>query len=243
MTDKPSKQHRLPVRLVNGQFELEYGGAVPLHDGARCELVVSESQISDPHLLRHLQEKKAVKILDSGTKLVAMLARPLSEAVPSNLEKHLLPSDFQYRHLGKWFTRWSPNTELRNFVEIEIGQANPSQLNMLDTSGGGLWLVVQGGRAAKLVSSPIHLPDIDLPETIPPLPAQSLNHALTLLSEAFEPWRISHTGNVYEQILYQETNGKWYPLLFLREQQTLEEGQMIADAHWKRFMSSMKPKS
>ena len=67
------KQHRLPLRFIDGAFELQFGGAVPLFDGTLCELIVTEDKISDPKLLESLSVKKAIKILDEGTKLVAML--------------------------------------------------------------------------------------------------------------------------------------------------------------------------
>ena len=32
----------------------------------------------------------------------------------------------------------------------------------------------------------------------------------------FEPWRKSHTGNIYGRIFYKEKNSKWYPIDVLR---------------------------
>jgi hypothetical protein len=209
-----------------------------LVDGARCELIVSEHEISDPELLEALRVKKAFKILDRGTKLLAMLSGSRSEQVPSELRKWLLPDDFAYRHLGMWFERWDRRSFNRNFVEIEIGPADERQMKFPELESGGLWLQVQGWRAVGLESSQIILPDC-----VPGGFATSLNHAYTLLSEVFEPWRISHTGNVYEQVLYQEGNGKWYPLYFLRDEKELEEGQSIAENHWSRFLAEMKPPS
>ena len=45
--------------------------------------------------------------------------------------------------------------------------------------------------------------------------AKSINHAYTLISQAYEPHRISHTGNVFSKVFYR-TNGMWEPLKFLR---------------------------
>jgi hypothetical protein len=56
-----------------------------------------------------------------------------------------------------------------------------------------------------------------MPEEVSPRNAVSLNHALTLLSQHYEKHRISHTGNAYERVFYQEENKKWYPIAHLRE--------------------------
>ena len=39
--------------------------------------------------------------------------------------------------------------------------------------------------------------------------AKSLNHAFTLLSQRFETWRISHSGNVFKQG-FTHLNGRWW---------------------------------
>lgn len=45
--------------------------------------------------------------------------------------------------------------------------------------------------------------------------AESLNHAFTLLSEEFEPWRKAHTGSIYQRVFYKDGE-LWYPLSTLR---------------------------
>jgi hypothetical protein len=67
----------------------------------------------------------------------------------------------------------------------------------------------------------------------------SLNHAFTKLSETYETWRISHTGNVYSRVLYQERNGHWYPLDLLRNETLDKKEQQIAHELWQTFMSKM----
>ena len=54
---------------------------------------------------------------------------------------------------------------------------------------------------------------------------------------AYEPWRISHTGNVYQRFLYKENNGKWYPLELLCNRALVEKEQEIAFQMWQDFMS------
>ena len=51
--------------------------------------------------------------------------------------------------------------------------------------------------------------------------AESVNHAYTVLSEKFEPQRVSHTGNVFDRVFYRSADVKgrrvWEPLRTLRD--------------------------
>jgi hypothetical protein len=78
-----------------------------------------------------------------------------------------------------------------------------------------------------------------LPSAITDKPVSSLNHAYTKLSETFETWRISHTGNIYTQVLYKERSGKWYPLDLLRNKALEKNEQEIARDLWEEFMARM----
>ena len=40
---------------------------------------------------------------------------------------------------------------------------------------------------------------------------------IMLLSEQHETHRISHTGNAYERVFYEESSGEWFPLAQLRD--------------------------
>lgn len=54
-----------------------------------------------------------------------------------------------------------------------------------------------------------------------PLMAESLNHAYTKLSERFEPYRRSHTGNAFQLVFYlgvgADREHSWEPLETLRK--------------------------
>jgi hypothetical protein len=95
---------------------------------------------------------------------------------------------------------WNPDTIA--FVEVWLGGPDDKQARLFQTNRGGLWLMTEGVEAVGLASTTVLLPDIISAE-----PVASLNHAYTKLSETFETWRISHTGNIYTRVLYQERNG------------------------------------
>jgi len=121
-----------------------------------------------------------------------------------------------------------------SFVQVWLDGPNDKQKSSLRTTSGGLWLITHGLDAIGLASTTIRLPAEILPN-----PVASLNHAYTRLSELFEPWRISHTENIYKHVLYQEKNGKWYPLDLLRNGVLAEKEQEIAQALWGAFLAKI----
>jgi hypothetical protein len=72
-----------------------------------------------------------------------------------------------------------------------------------------LMLQVRGDQEARLSPCPCTIPALEKS-------AESLNHAFTLISEAFETKRRSHSGNVFERVYTQVTVGKWQSLDELR---------------------------
>ena len=71
-------------------------------------------------------------------------------------------------------------------------------------------LKLRGTRKAELQTCKCDLGDGAL------MPPASINQAYTRLSEKYEPSRRSHTGNVFDKVLYMGTDGKAKPLSHLR---------------------------
>src|SRR5262249_377503 len=66
-------------------------------------------------------------------------------------------------------------------------------------------------------TKPPSLSDVECSLPTVYLSAKSPKHAYTLLSEYYEPQRVSHTGNVFKKILYSDRRtGLWWPLDRLR---------------------------
>lgn len=120
------------------------------------------------------------------------------------------------------------------FVEVHLAGPNDKQARQFDTSRGGPWLITEGIEGVGLASTTVKLP----PE-VPVDPVASLNHAYTKLSEAFETWRISHTGNIYKRVLHRERNEKWYPLDVLRNGALQQTEHETAQMLWNVFMAKM----
>ncbi len=96
-------------------------------------------------------------------------------------------------------------------MKIHISGPTKNQKKSCPKESGGLWITFEGGHAKSIKSSTVKLPEGIIPEK-----ADSLNHAFTLLSEKYEPWRKSHTGNVYSRMFFLAQDEKWHPLDVLR---------------------------
>jgi hypothetical protein len=107
------------------------------------------------------------------------------------------------------------------------------QKESLEDAGGGVFLLFNGLSQTGILTSPIKLPikdktgDGDNDKVV-----DSLNYAFTCLSEEYEPWRKSHTGNIYDRIFYKEKNDKWYPIDVLRNIVSVkkDEHQLVFEA-------------
>lgn len=234
MINKSLSKLRLPTVVVDGVIEFEYGGKLPLRDDARAEVVINTTDVMDPGFLDRMTRRRTVKLLPEGTVLLAMLSDPFGRGsfevmIPGETPKTIRPK------LGRWFDRRrGPQNPL--LVPLRLGPLLPLQESPDDDGKGGLWMALEGARTISLISSGVRLPNDVSKDAV-----RSLNHAYTRLSEHFETQRISHTGNVYEQVLYQEPNGLWYPLKVFRDEKIAAEENQIARAFWDDLKALLSP--
>lgn len=225
----PKTPVRVPVRMVNGQWEFFYGGNVPVREGTFGELLIQKERITDPKFLRALRKRSEHLLLDEGTALmVALSARDQSKL--DERYKALL-QEISPEHLSNEYY-WTSRPAGTRFVSVVIGPPLEGFPGYRRQQPGGVWLQLEGAQPKGLLVS-----SVELPEAVSEEPCQSLNHAFTLLSEVFEPWRQSHTGNVYQRMLYQESNGKWYPLERLRRAAEATEEHALIKQRWDELVS------
>lgn len=234
MTNTQSARRlRVPVRFVDGILECALGGAVPVKDGTEAELLVDRKFIADKAFLEMMERKGRHKVLDEGTFLLVCLTikpeSPISDTLRPLLKSY---NSLRGTIATEFLNTWNPGTLA--FVEVQLGGPDDKQARLFETNRGGLWLMTQGVEAVGLASTTILLPT-----AITDKPVASLNHAYTKLSETFETLRISHTGNIYTRVLYQERNGRWYPLDLLRNKALEKQEQEIAKGIWEEFMANM----
>lgn len=224
---------RIPVKLVDGQWEYFYGGGLPVKNGTVGDLVIDRSSIEDKKFLASLKRGSKHKILKPGTELlVALTVRRPSDISPG-LVNHLLPRGSNGPALGDAYY-WTTRSDDTRFVKIAVGGPTESQKRHDPEEKGGVWLHVEG-----LIPKGVSSSTIQLPKGVADESAASLNHAFTLLSERYEPWRKSHTGNIYDRMLFQETNGKWYPLNVLRDAALAKDEHQFLRSQWEQITKTL----
>lgn len=202
---------RIPVKLVNGKWEYLYGSDLPLKDGAVGELLVEKTAISDERFVDMFQERTEHKILESGTPLlVALSLPPDGNLVDYSLYDYLVPPN-SVAWSGSFYDVLRSRTPHIAFVEVRVD--GPTMWMRQNGYDDGVWLVVQGMQTKAVLTSPIIVP-----RPVSEEPLDSLNQAFTRISEKYETWRKSHTGNIYERVFFQRPDGKWYPLDVLRDE-------------------------
>lgn len=235
MFDDPFKPNniKIPAKLVNGNWEFFYGGPLPIKDGAIADLTVDESTITNKEFLKLIKNKNRYKILNEGTELKVALTIKHKPALDEKLRSYLTPINTKDLRIHPIFhkCRLSPDSK---FISIKLGSPTDSQISTHNEKRGGLWLDIQGLQPKGLISS-----TIDLPGCVANEPAISLNHAFTLLSQAYEPWRKSHTGNIYTRMFYKEKNNFWYPLEALRDTTIAKEEDDLIKGQWKKITEEL----
>lgn len=60
---------RIPIRYVDGRWECEYGGIVPVALDTEAELIINIRSITDQGFLARMKALSSIKVLDEGVKL------------------------------------------------------------------------------------------------------------------------------------------------------------------------------
>ncbi len=223
--DNWTEKVTLPIKRVGSAWEFYFGGEVPVREGARGELTLNARDITDEKFKQRVTQEVVVRILSEGTELCVALSDRSEDA----------------RRFGQW-PAVPPAALPPGTTRIERVRLGPvkkkkadQQLELEDVSAqGGLWLKVKGLERCELQGSTVLMPTGFDPAT-----AVSLNHAFTLLSERYEKHRLSHTGNVYERIFYQEADGRWYPLDDLRQGVLVDAECKLLAAAWEEVERSL----
>lgn len=216
----------VPVKRVGDRWEFFYGGDVPVKDGTLGELTLSADQISDDGFRQRVTAEASFQVLEEGTTLLVALSdrlrcTPYAEFGAQHFPQGIPPSTSCWEHV-----RLGPPR--KNKVKSQVAQ----QEFVPET--GGLWLRLKGLDKCELFSS-----TIQMPEKFMPAEAQSLNHALTLLSRRYETHRISNFVNVYTRVYYQDKDECWYPLDDLRRGVQAKAERKLLTQLWAEVESAL----
>jgi hypothetical protein len=217
----------VPVQWVHGVWKPIVGKIGEINANACAELVIDARHFAEKKLVRVWTAKRRIPALPPGSELrVALTVNPDLERafVGMLLSPNSTPYDIT--------SNISVNTR---FVSIRlVGPTDKQKEQKIEP--GGLWLWLTGMDVKKLESGLVELPGLLNLKQL-----DSLNQAFTRLSERFEPWRKSHTGNIYNRIYYQESNSRWYPLDDLRDRGRGAPERKVHGALWKAVVVQLEP--
>ena len=219
----------IPVKRVGERWEFFYGGDVPVHEGTLGELTLSANQISDERFRQRVSQELVVKILEEGAPLLVALSDRSNHGARIGTWPRVFPPGLPAGTTRlERITLGPPKPKAKD----KLSQVEPELDGFAET--GGLWLKLKGLERTELVAS-----TVKMPEGFHALTATSLNHALTLLSQAYEKHRIANTGNVYTRVFYQETNDRWYPLNDLRTGVQAEGERNLQSELWQQVEQNL----
>jgi len=171
--DPFDKTVRIPLRVVNGTLEYFYGGVPPkLKEGVVCDLIVPAWAIEDSQFVKKLDHRQHVELLQKDS---VVLVGVSDERTPEALKSSLITRD-GLRTQG---------------VQVLTNEGSFVSVKLIDA----LQLQLRGTKLGNLRPAKCRIDSIDKE-------AVSLNHAYRLISESFEPWRIAHSGNVFQKCFH-----------------------------------------
>lgn len=189
-TDKSKKTIVIPVLIKNGKIQRLDGNELPEIKDVKAKLIVPAHAIKDKQEVISLSDEKDIFILKSGSILLAQVT-----IKPPMVSEQQLSYINDVRDKYRGYKNLTGCLVADCLVEIELRT--------------DLSMTIRGTKKAKLIGCECYIPFLDVP-------AYSLNHAYTLISQEFEKWRISHSGNVFEGMYYLKDD-KWTCIGELRE--------------------------
>lgn len=187
---EPEHKISIPIQLYKGN--ITYLGGLPLppiKEGALADLILPASALLESDITQLLLGTTEVQLLPKGE---VLLAGVKTKDAPEALRG-------QAQKAPK-------RAELNPRAPADLGWV---RIDLLQD----LILRVGGGVHSELLDCTCRIP------ALPGKEARSVNHAYTLISEAFEPNRRSHTGSAFQKIYYPERELAWIALDGLRERE------------------------
>lgn len=211
--DKFAKTVRIPVRVSKGNVTFFYGGSLPImEDNIIGDLVVPAYAIKDPEILKKLSQETIKNVLPSGTILLVEFHPKDFDNLDANTE----------HHFRETFRRYLQKDSENAFFQIRGGY---SEVILKEP----LRVFTRGTKFPVLAPCICDIPFLKIE-------ARSLNHAYTLMSQVFEPSRMTHTGNVFKRVYFKDSDGRWYPL------NRISSG-LRADEEYENFIDGQAPKA
>lgn len=216
---------KFQVTYKDGSWHTDSKG-IAFIDGMSAEISVDDSMLIEQEQSEKFKKPQKFKVFGEGTKLLIALKIP-SEIAHSEKYKSVFssPGDYSfaaYGHFSRYF-----NVANYVFVSVELVKPDPTRyIAKINPEGGGWFVLDKAGKGTFTCGA------IKLPEPLELKTPKSLNHAYTLLSQLLETNRLSHTGNVYKQVFFKESDEQWYPLDKLRNPSKLDNSESVVSMLW-----------
>ena len=193
--DRFEKTLTIPVKVVKGEFHYFYGGQLPsLAEGTICDLIVPVWAFDDKDFLAKLEALQVEELLPKGARIFTAIS---SAGVPIHFRNLAFTSKELAQNFGGRLAEevgWKLSSKHRDSLFVEVVLEEPLRLEL------------RGVMHGRLMRVRCVIPHLENKEAV------SLNHAYRLISEKFEPNRISHAGNVFQKMVHFSAQGNCYPL-------------------------------
>ncbi len=189
-----AKTIKIPVYIENGQI-LTADPALKLKEFACGELTLLASAVLEDKKRTELLEIKLREILPADTMLLAAMkpGSGFDNYAPDDISRVLSPELCQHIYEPRQYGENISGTLESVFIPFMLLEPLKMELR------GGV-------KDAKLIYCNCAIPALNRE-------AKSPNHAYTLLSQIYEPRRMSHTGNAFTKIYYLNRDKKTWEQL------------------------------
>jgi len=193
--ERIQKSARIPVRVRNGQVEFLYDVELPpLKNGAVGELVVDVENVQDPKWRAFLVAETPVELAPAGAMVVFGVAVDKGALL---FERHLVNE-----RTNRELTGAVPLEPIPDEALLVFGEG----VGVLATLHQPLVLVLRGENLSQLDSCAVSVPALG--EMKRRHEAPTLNQALILVSQTFEPERQGNNGDAFRDV-YLLRDGEW----------------------------------
>jgi hypothetical protein len=213
--DEQEKTVKIPIQVRAGKIQFYFDGPLPdLKEGIIGDLVVPAFAVLDPKVAKLFSEERKIPLFKKKTLLYVQL-RPETPDNAKPFAAHLLRP-----FLKGTLSYVQLHQETPEGGKSVVAQLQDHSFDMLRVFAtielqDTLYLWLRGTKAPTLSETSCKIPALDKV-------ARSVNHACTLLSEAIERHRISHTTNVFKSVYFlRQKPDRLCPLDHVRHDRTV----------------------
>ena len=205
--DEYEKTAKIPIQIRDGQIQFYFDGPMPhFKEGIIGDLVLPYYAVLDSKARKLFSEERKIPLFKKKTLLYVMLRPEPDDA--DRFANHLL------RPVKKGIRQHIELDHGTILTEIHDHSFDMRRVFMTIELQDVLYLQLRGTKAPTLSETACKIPALNKD-------ARSVNHACTLLSEAIERNRMSHTTNVFRTVYFFRSPDHLCPLEHIRRDRTV----------------------